>query len=183
MIIAELDHTMVAELYVMREVLEGTAAGLAARHASDEEIAMLREISDRERAIGENLIRRTANNRLFHETVHRCSHNRYLLRMLNALRESMALLGTTLSLSGRAHSAMMEHDAVVTAIERHDAVAAEKALRTHIRASYRSRLRLMAVEFDKEQDTKYELANAQILQTENHVTRCGTIIEPVKDQS
>src|SRR3546814_4510444 len=37
MVIAELDHQAVMELYQMREVLEGTAAGLAARHASEAE--------------------------------------------------------------------------------------------------------------------------------------------------
>jgi DNA-binding GntR family transcriptional regulator len=154
MIITELDHTMVAELYVMREVLEGTAAGLAARHASDVEIAMLREITDRDKKNDKSLIRRAANNRLFHETLHRCSHNRYLLRTLNTLRESMALLGTTLSLSGRSQTALAEHEAVVSAIERHDAVAAEEALRAHIRAAYRSRLRMMAIDFDHEKDKK-----------------------------
>ncbi len=45
MIVAELDHGLVAELYVMREVLEGTAAGLAARHASDAEIDALRTLA------------------------------------------------------------------------------------------------------------------------------------------
>src|SRR3546814_15481594 len=44
MVIAELDHQAVMELYQMREVLEGTAAGLAARHASEAEIAVLRDI-------------------------------------------------------------------------------------------------------------------------------------------
>jgi DNA-binding GntR family transcriptional regulator len=149
MIIAELDHTAVAELYVMREVLEGTAAALAARHASDVEVAMLREMADRDKVNDDDPVRLARNNRLFHETLYRCSHNRYLLRTLNSLRESMALLGqTTLSLSGRSETAHSEHDSVVSAIERHDAVAAEEAARAHIRASYRSRLRLMAQDLD-----------------------------------
>ena len=164
MIITELDHTMVAELYVMREVLEGTAAGLAARHASDVEIAMLREITDRDKKNDKSLIRRAANNRLFHETLHRCSHNRYLLRTLNTLRESMALLGTTLSLSGRSQTALAEHEAVVSAIERHDAVAAEEALRAHIRAAYRSRLSLRMRRKIKQKS----------------MSRCATVIELVK---
>jgi DNA-binding GntR family transcriptional regulator len=149
MIIAELDHTMVAELYVMREILEGTAAALAARHASDVEVAMLREIADRDKTIGDDPVQLAKNNRLFHETLYRCSHNRYLLRTLNSLRESLALLGqTTLSLAGRAATAQAEHDTVVSAIERHDAIAAEDAVRAHIRAAYRSRLRLMADDLD-----------------------------------
>ena len=43
-VIATLDHRAVVELYAMREVLEGTAAGLAARHASEPDLAQLAEL-------------------------------------------------------------------------------------------------------------------------------------------
>ena len=39
MTVTELDHGAVTELYRMREVLEGTAASLAAQHATEAEIA------------------------------------------------------------------------------------------------------------------------------------------------
>ncbi|MEN3297094.1 MAG: hypothetical protein V7642_6347 [Burkholderiales bacterium] len=151
MIVAELDHSMVAELYVMREVLEGTAARLAARHASDVEIAMLREIADRDKATKDDPVKLAKNNRLFHETLYRASHNRYLLKTLSMLRESMALLGqTTLSIPGRSETAFEEHDALVAAIERHDGAAAEDACRAHIRAAYRARMRLMFEALDSD---------------------------------
>src|SRR3954467_2886010 len=44
LVIARLDHSAVMELYAMREVLEGTAARLAARHASEFEVAQLLEL-------------------------------------------------------------------------------------------------------------------------------------------
>ena len=40
MMVTRLDASMVSELYVMREVLEATAAALAARHAPDVEISL-----------------------------------------------------------------------------------------------------------------------------------------------
>ena len=43
MMVTRLDASMVSELYVMREVLESTAAALAARHATDVEISLLRD--------------------------------------------------------------------------------------------------------------------------------------------
>ena len=142
MIVTELDRRMVSELYVMRQVLEGTAAALAARHASDEEIAALREIADRDRGNSEPA-RLASNNRLFHDALYLCAHNRYLLKTLNTLRESMALLGdTTLALPGRSETALEEHQAIIAAIEGHDPVAAEAAARAHINAAYRARLRL-----------------------------------------
>jgi DNA-binding GntR family transcriptional regulator len=142
--IAELDHTMVEELYVMREVLEGTAAALAARRASDGEIVALRQIADRDRQADRDPERLAKNNKLFHQALYRSAHNRYLLKSLSVLRDAMALLGqTTLSLTGRSDTAIEEHVALVTAIERHDPVAAEAEARAHIRAAYRSRLHLM----------------------------------------
>lgn len=142
-IVSELDHSMIAELYVMREVLEGTAAGLAARHASDAEIATLREIAQRDLNFENNPARLAANNRVFHGVLYRGAHNRYLLKALDLMMESMVLLGpTTLGLPGRASTAFAEHDAIVSAIEKRDSAAAEAAARAHIRSAYRARLRL-----------------------------------------
>jgi DNA-binding GntR family transcriptional regulator len=144
LIIAELDHTMVSELYQMREVLEGAAASLAARHASDLEIGVLRDIADRDRTIGDDPVKLAKNNRLFHETLYRAAHNRYLSKTLSSLRESMALLGqTTLGLPGRSSTTFDEHDALVGAIERRDPLQAEQAGRAHIRAAHRARMVLM----------------------------------------
>ncbi|MFT0849482.1 GntR family transcriptional regulator [Achromobacter sp. F4_2707] len=140
LIVTELDHSMTSELYAMREVLEGTAARLAARHASDVEIDFLREINvrDAQFTTAEAL---AANNRLFHETLYRCAHNRYLVKTLNSLQESMMLLGhTTLSTPGRAETSRAEHGAIVDALARRDPDAAEEAARAHIIAAYRIRL-------------------------------------------
>lgn len=147
MIVAELDAGAVAELYVMREVLEGTAAALAARHASDAEIAALRGLADRDREIGHDPARLAQNNRLFHEALYRSARNRYLLKTLSSLREAMALLGqTTLALHGRSETALEEHAKLIAALERRDAAAAEEAARAHIRAAYRARLAIMLEE-------------------------------------
>ena len=143
MIVAELDHSMVAELYVMREVLEGTAAELAARHASEAEISMLREIARRDRQFDGNPAKLAANNRMFHTILYRGAHNRYLLKALDTMMESMALLGpTTLAIAGRAETAFEEHDAIISAIERRDPAAASEAARSHIRSAYQARLKM-----------------------------------------
>lgn len=140
LIITEPDYSTTSELYVMREVLEGTAARLAARHASDVEIDFLNEINlrDAELTTPEDL---AANNRLFHETLYQCAHNRYLLKTLNSLQESMMLLGpTTLAAPGRAEHSRQEHQALIDALRSRDPDAAEAAARAHISAAYRIRL-------------------------------------------
>jgi len=140
LIVTELDYSMASELYAMREVLEGTAARLAARHASDVEIDFLREITARDAQLS-TPDALAANNRLFHETLYRCAHNRYLVRTLSTLQESMALLGrTTLAAPGRPETSREEHREIVDALSRRDPEAAERAARAHIVAAYRIRL-------------------------------------------
>jgi DNA-binding GntR family transcriptional regulator len=149
MIIAEMDPTMMAEIYSMREVLEVTAARLAALHASDVEISMLREIADRDKGFMDDPTRLARNNKLFHDALYRAAHNRYLLKTASLLQESLALLGrTTLSLPGRSSTAYAEHDALVKGIERHDPAAAEEASRTHIRAAHRARIHMLFEQVD-----------------------------------
>ncbi len=45
LIVASLDHNELAELYAVRTELEGLAARLAARHATDEEIHVLQDMA------------------------------------------------------------------------------------------------------------------------------------------
>jgi DNA-binding GntR family transcriptional regulator len=144
MVISELDHQAVMELYSMREVLEGTAAGLAARHASDAEIEVLRDIVSNELLDADNPRRIASQNKHFHGALYRAAHNRYLLKTLNVLSDAMALLGmTTMAITGRSTTAHGEHLAVVAAIEARDPTTAEAAMREHIRMAQRARLRLM----------------------------------------
>ncbi len=143
LMVAALDQGAVCELYAMREVLEGTAARLAARHASDVEISILREIIERDAALPDPAAL-AENNRLFHTTLYGSSHNRYLLRMLRSIHEAMLLLGqTTLAAAGRAETSRREHGELVAALEQRDAEAAERCARQHIAAALKVRLTMM----------------------------------------
>jgi len=142
LVVASLDHQAVSELYAMREVLEGTAAAFAARHASESEIVALRDLL----AIEADLLARpqelARHNERFHSALYGAAHNRYLLKTLNALRDARALLGpSTLLDPVRAAQAHAEHEALVSAIEAHSPAAADEAARLHIRSARRERLR------------------------------------------
>jgi DNA-binding GntR family transcriptional regulator len=144
MTVTELDHGAVTELYRMREVLEGTAASLAAQHATEAEIAALEDIVGREAALDTDSRLLAAHNVSFHNAIYAAAHNRYLLRSLNGLRDSMALLGeTTYSVPGRIEAAVAEHRVVVAAIGRRDSAAADTAMRAHMRGAEHARLRQM----------------------------------------
>ena len=137
------DHQQVVELYVMREVLEGAAARLAAQHASETEIAAMAEILGAEpAAFGDAAALAEVNQRL-HGLLYLAAHNRYLLRSLEQLAATMSLLPTLLTHGGRAEAAHAEHRAILAAIGRRDGDAAEAAARAHARAAQKHRLAWM----------------------------------------
>lgn len=143
LIVASLDHNQLAELYVVRAELEGLAAYLAARHATVEEMRVLRDMVEADRALLGNPQAMSRANRRFHKQIHLSSHNRYLVQQLDLVHRSMALMATTsLAAVGRDADAIKEHDQIVTAIEQRDSDAAGAALRDHISKAFVTRLKL-----------------------------------------
>ncbi|MBP6899949.1 MAG: GntR family transcriptional regulator [Burkholderiaceae bacterium] len=140
--VAELDYNMVTELYYMREVLEGTAARLAAQHASEVELSILDDLCQQYAAAVGDEAALTACNRRFHETLYHCSHNRYLLNMVTVLHDALSLLGSSSTLGDprRGAETLREHREVVEAIRQRDADGAERALRAHIRNAQKVRM-------------------------------------------
>jgi DNA-binding FadR family transcriptional regulator len=126
----------------VRRELEGLAARLAARHATAEEVALLRAMVEADNALLDNPAALAKANRRFHKQIHLASHNRYLVQQLDLVHRTMALMATTsLAAQGRSKIAQEEHDAIVTAIEKGDEEAAGAALRDHISVAFMTRLR------------------------------------------
>ncbi|CRL10529.1 GntR family transcriptional regulator [Phaeobacter italicus] len=142
LIVASLDHNQMAELYVVRRELEGLAARLAARHATEEEIRVLQEMVESDDAFVDNPTELSKANRRFHEQIHLASHNRYLVQQLNLVHRTMALMATTsLAAEGRGRIAQEEHKTIVNAIERRDEDGAARALKDHISVAFMTRLK------------------------------------------
>ena len=134
------DHGQVVELYVMREILEGAAARLAAQHASDMEIAAMAELMASEPPAFADAGRLAALNQRLHGMLYLAAHNRYLLRSLEQLSATMALLPSLLTQGNRAAEAHREHGALIDALRARDGAGAEAAARAHARAAQRHRL-------------------------------------------
>jgi DNA-binding GntR family transcriptional regulator len=134
------DHSMVIELYVMREALEGTAAGLAAQHASSIEIAALAELIEGESAHLHDGAELSRINQRIHRLLYFAAHNRYLLRSLSSLADTMTLLPTMLGDIDRAKESHDEHLRLLAALRARDPAAAEEAARIHLRSAHRHRL-------------------------------------------
>ena len=142
--VTDLDKHQVLELYALREVLEGAAAGFAASRATDTDLAVLRDIVDEEVLHAQSPEQLAALNRHFHRAIYAAAHHQYLMVSVNALADALNLLrGTTFSAPNRPATSHDEHIQILTAIEQRDAEAAERIARLHIREARRIRLKML----------------------------------------
>ena len=148
-VVRRLDHSEIMELYEMRTVLEGTAARLAARAASEVEIDELAAIDAEMAAAEGDGAALFELNTQFHRTLIRAARNRFLVRSVEAVHTTLLILGpSTLARPERARAAVAEHEAVVAALRRRDGKAAEKKMRAHMVAAQRTRLRMLRLADD-----------------------------------
>lgn len=136
--VATLDQSSIAQLYGFREILECGAARLAARHADDMEIENMRAILEESRSHADPV----RSNYEFHQALYAASHNPFLVKAINSLIDSTALLGqSTLAHTGRPQVALREHLELFKAIEARDEKRAEACAREHIRQALLARLK------------------------------------------
>lgn len=153
MVVAELSYDDLAELCVVREYLEGLACRLAAISRSEFELASLHQIMRDARMATErgDVKQLVALNNAFHETIWQAGRNRYLAQQLRTLRGLIERLQTTtFRVPERRREALVEHEAIVKAIERNDADAAERLAREHFRKAMALRLALQRTEMARQ---------------------------------
>ncbi|MCT7376711.1 GntR family transcriptional regulator [Chelativorans salis] len=152
-VMRRLGYAEIMELYEMRAVLEGTAARLAARAASEVELAELRALNEEFADVLNDELQAAEVNRQFHSILLDAAKNRFLRKSVGALQKTMSILGrSTLIDVGRAGAACQEHIRILDAIEARDGTAAEAEMRAHIEAAQRVRLKaLRALDRDEEE--------------------------------
>lgn len=144
LIVAELDRRQVGELYALRAVLEGAAARFAAMNASPADIEGIRHAMDTFEGQSDDAAALARANTLFHQSIYHAARNDYLVRMLEDMNDSLALLPrTTFQIPQRSSEVRLEHREIVAGIEARDPEKAEKAARDHIDKALASRLRLL----------------------------------------
>jgi DNA-binding GntR family transcriptional regulator len=142
-VIASLEYGQVTELYLLREILEGSAARLAAQYATETEIGILQRMVERDRTLVDQPRQLSQANRLFHQQIRDTARNRYVNAALENLRLSLALLaGTTLGAPGRGSASVEEHAAIVACIAARDRDGAETSARCHILNAFRTRIEI-----------------------------------------
>ncbi|MBB4104428.1 GntR family transcriptional regulator [Allorhizobium borbori] len=143
LIVTDLSHQQIVELYTMREILEGAAARLTAQSASDTELATLANLVEAEGRFLDNPSKLSDINRNFHHLLTLAAHNRYLLRSLNQLSITMSLLPSLLHEGDRAVIAHEQHASIMAALSKRDGETAERIVRQHVRDSQRHRMLIM----------------------------------------
>jgi DNA-binding GntR family transcriptional regulator len=120
----------IIETFVIREALEGMAARLAATTMTDEELVVLREVFEAEKARGKS----AGYERDFHMHIVQGSQNLRLRRIVN--RDYYQLLRLWYSrqawLSHGTDDSWREHQRILEAIEHRDGECAEILMRRHI---------------------------------------------------
>lgn len=124
------------QLYQVRESLEGMAARLAAKHMSDEEIAELNQLLNRQFQDvkdGESYYQE-AGDLDFHYRIIVGSKNSHLISMLlNGIYHLVRMYRVQLGMAGpRVTTAYDEHKHIVQAISNRDEELAEMLMRRHI---------------------------------------------------
>jgi len=141
--VAELSADELMQLYAVREALEGSAARLAAQHATAAEIARLSEIAAAEAAAKHDPNKFVIINSKLHQTMYAAAHNRYLLQALNTVVDALGLLRhSTFVLPGSVELAHREHLKIIAAIRKRKLDDAEERAREHIRHALAMRLKL-----------------------------------------
>jgi DNA-binding GntR family transcriptional regulator len=135
-IVAKMTLEQVIELACLRTIIEPMITSLAAVRATPDELAAIRASHEELRAQveagspWEPLIPATI---AWHEQVYAAAHSRYLsdfvARVWTAIRINSAWR------TSHASDTLPEHEAILAALEQHDATAAASAMRSHVRES------------------------------------------------
>jgi DNA-binding GntR family transcriptional regulator len=133
--VAVLDLAEAAELYDVREVLDGLAARLAARRADAAALAAL----DKSLARMARCLERDESNQwfpahvAFHDAIFRAAGNARLQAMSSVVRLSIRHFHPLLlRTANRLGDALREHRAIFDAVAAHDEAEAERLARVHI---------------------------------------------------
>jgi DNA-binding GntR family transcriptional regulator len=140
-VVSSLDPEEVAELYRMRELLEGYCGNQFAKNGTDAEISKLVEAAERffEAAKSGDSERLISVKTDFYECLMSGGRNRFVREALVRLHNQITFLRmTSMNRSGRLEDSMSEIERIVAAISRRDPAAAEKACRNHIRSASES---------------------------------------------
>ena len=146
----------ITDIFQIRRVLEGLAAELAAERLTEEQLEELRQLLDRTAETIDKLEVLTAvdMDTGFHQVIYEAGRNEKLSSMLYHLREQIQRFRTqSLSRPGRLQQAVMEHRAILEALEKGDGELARRLVEEHIESAESALLAAFEEIGEKEEDS------------------------------
>jgi len=124
---------LVSELLDVRKMLEPPLAARAATHASDDEIAEMEDILQRQAEKMEKGELAVDEDSEFHYAIAMASGNSVVLKVLDLLMDLLrATREKSLQVEGRPQKSIGGHQRILGAIKKRDAAAAEAAMCRHV---------------------------------------------------
>jgi len=143
-VVATLEDEAVIELYTLREVLECAAVRMAVRNANEGEIVQLGQLVSESSKYQDPRVLIKFQRRI-NDLIHQMARNRFLVKTMRRLRETMFLVGTVATvMPDRPATLLREHRQLLDAIKKRDEKKAEKVMRAHVRSALESHLKLRA---------------------------------------
>jgi DNA-binding GntR family transcriptional regulator len=150
--VMQFSYEDIADLFAQRACLESIATRAAADVINDQELAVLKGINtqmEANLAHDQNLQNRQLN-REFHQAIYRTSAREYLIRTLDQVWQIYPImlfghLSKTFQqpLANINSNDILEHQAIIAALENRNPQAAEEAVRTHIGNTWQDLLKMM----------------------------------------
>ena len=136
--VSELTETNVREILLIREVLEGLVVRLAIENMDEKTLEKLRKSLEKVSDLPEknrDLINYTRSEVDFHSILLSAGNNQMLKNMMEIVNAHLQIIRLrTVVIPERAQRTVKEHQQILKAIEKRDAVSAEQLMREHIRS-------------------------------------------------
>jgi DNA-binding GntR family transcriptional regulator len=136
--VADLTEINVSEILLIREVLEGLVARLAAENIDEKTLEKLRKTLEKVSTTPEknrDLINYTRSEVNFHALLLSATNNQMLKNMMEIVNAHLQIIRLrTVVIPQRAQKTVKEHQQILKAIENRDASAAEELMRQHVRS-------------------------------------------------
>jgi DNA-binding GntR family transcriptional regulator len=131
--VTEVNDKDLRDVFHLMAVLEADAASTVARAATDAQIEELATIHAQLEKSTKDRVQFFAINEAFHVKLLEFANNRWRDQMVADLRKVMKLnRAQSLLKAGRIEESLAEHSAIMAALKKRDAIAAQAAMQAHI---------------------------------------------------
>lgn len=132
---------MAKDLLAVRCLIEPAIAGMAAQHATDEEIAQLTALCDEMEQLIAQKQSHLQKDIEFHTLIAQCSRNCVVSNLLPIINRAIIVF-MTINLNAASNAVVREtnhyHRAILQAIAQHDAMAAQNAMLVHLASNQKN---------------------------------------------